>query len=264
MFQAVRGVVVTPHAICMVRRGWQWDVQQSRWAEPRDYSLPEEAERVIGTAADGADDDDEDVDQTTDGAGSSSSVSRRRVVDTYYYDQLRVAPTASQREIRKAYFQQSRAWHPDKTTEANAKERFQAISEAYQVLSDSTRRRAYDSQGREGVGEGFVDAAVFFSVLLGADQLTPYVGRLRIAEMFGEDLFNVNTQGEEERSEDADLQRHLREAEQSEGRQVRRQVRLAMRLADRLECFGQGADSEAFCEGARAEARRISRRIGDG
>ena len=47
---------------------------------------------------------------------------------------------------------------------ANAKERFQGISDAYQVLSDKERRRAYDKQGRSGAGESFVDAQIFFNV----------------------------------------------------------------------------------------------------
>lgn len=246
LFQVIRGVVVTPRALCMSSKGWQWDRQEARWAEPRAYSLLAEAEEVLG---DGAADDEED---DADDAGATSSVVGRRVAETFYYDLLRVAPGASQREIRKAYFQQSRQWHPDKTSEADAKERFQVISEAYQVLSDPTRRQAYDSQGRDGVGEGFVDAQVFFSVLLGANQLAPYVGRLRIAEMFGDDLFS----GIVEDLEADDFSKQFRQDERSQRRQVRRQVQLAVGLAERLDAYKRESRN-SFCESARTEARSI-------
>ncbi|CAJ1432358.1 unnamed protein product, partial [Effrenium voratum] len=167
VFQAVRGVAATPRAICMASRGWTWDAETGTWNEPKVYSLPEEAEEVL------AGEDDEGEEEVP-----------RRVVDSYYYDQLGVPSNASQQEIRRAYFQKSRQCHPDKTTEADAKERFQAVSEAYQVLSDPKRRRDYDSRGRSQ--QGFIDAKIFFSVLLGADALAPFIGRLRISEMFGQ------------------------------------------------------------------------------
>ncbi|CAE7945954.1 DJP1 [Symbiodinium sp. KB8] len=176
VFQTLRGVAATPRAICMAGRGWHWDAQNGTWTEPKAYSLLEEAEEVL-----------------VDGEPEPSETAERndrtrptRVADTFYYDQLGVATDASQQEIRRAYIQRSRQCHPDKTSEENAKERFQSISEAYQVLSDKQRRRNYDLHGRDGKGEGFIDAKVFFDVLLGADALAPYVGRLRITEVLGQ------------------------------------------------------------------------------
>eukprot|EP00439_Symbiodinium_sp_Y106_P015759 s1009_g2.t1 len=178
VFQTLRGVAATPRAICMAGRGWRWDAQSGTWTEPKAYSLLEEADEVL----------------VEDGEPSGETAERKertgrptRVADTFYYDQLGVATDASQQEIRRAYFQRSRQCHPDKTSEENAKERFQSISEAYQVLSDKQRRRNYDLHGRDGKGEGFIDAKVFFDVLLGADALAPYVGRLRITEVLGQD-----------------------------------------------------------------------------
>mmetsp|Transcript_115804 Transcript_115804/g.328186 ORF Transcript_115804/g.328186 Transcript_115804/m.328186 type:complete len:557 (+) Transcript_115804:38-1708(+) len=244
LFQAIRGMLATPRAVCMAQKGWRWDQEEATWAEPRAYSLPEEAAKVVSDVA-GEDDEDED---------EAASASRRRVVDTYYYDQLGVSPAASQREIRRAYFQRSRQWHPDKTSQPKAKERFQMISEAYQVLSDLPRRRAYDAQGREGAGEGFVDAQVFFSVLLGANALEPYIGRLRLAEMFGEELFGGGKDSAADADSIGDLSQQLRDMEKSDVRQVRRQVRLAVDLAERLDsCSSQS--SAGFQEAACKEAR---------
>jgi len=63
-----------------------------------------------------------------------------------YYDILQVSPNATQGEIRKAYLKQSLKYHPDKNPENTelAKEKFVQIGEAYDVLSDENKRRAYD------------------------------------------------------------------------------------------------------------------------
>lgn len=247
LFQAVRGVVATPRALCMASKGWRWDADVGRWEAPEEYSLPEEAAEVL---AGGADEEEED----DFSPGSSSSSSKKRVADSFYYDQLQVAPTASQREIRAAYFQQSRQWHPDKTDNPQAKARFQSISEAYQVLSDPVRRRAYDAQGREGVKEGFVDAQIFFSVLFGADALGDHIGRLQLADVFGKELFSVDSNSTEATS--TDLNEHSREAARKKLRQVRRQVRLALGLVDRLQPYVEGK-CEDFIREAHEEARGI-------
>eukprot|EP00931_Biecheleriopsis_adriatica_P094897 TRINITY_DN6852_c0_g1_i2.p1 TRINITY_DN6852_c0_g1~~TRINITY_DN6852_c0_g1_i2.p1 ORF type:complete len:565 (-),score=138.33 TRINITY_DN6852_c0_g1_i2:44-1738(-) len=255
VFQAVRGVVATPRAICMASRGWKWDGALENWTEPKMYSLPEEAEQVLREEADS---DDED---TATGASSSSSRAppRTKVVDTHYYEQLGVPPGADERAIRKAYFQKSRLCHPDKTSEEGAKERFQAISEAYQVLSDPDRRRAYDAHGRQGpAAEGFIDAKVFFSVLLGADALEPYIGRLRLAEMFSKDWLGSSDDTEGGASS---LVQQLKDLDAGDHRQVRRQVKLAVKLAEQLDAIAaEGRELEAgTLEKAKADAQAIVR-----
>lgn len=61
-----------------------------------------------------------------------------------YYKLLEVSPTASEREIRSAYRQLARQYHPD--TGHGDVERFRLVQEAYEILSDVTYRRAYDQQ----------------------------------------------------------------------------------------------------------------------
>lgn len=250
VFQAVRGVVATPRAICMASKGWRWDAEAGAWAEPKVYSLPEEAETILRSGGAAGEEEDDDG-HSPSGAQASA---RRKVADTYYYDQLGVPPTAAQNDIRRAYFQLSRRWHPDKASEPDAKEKFQAISAAYQVLSDPERRRSYDARGREGAGEGFIDPKVFFTVLIGADALAPYIGQLRLAEMFGEELFG---RGSEADPADTlgDFTQRRRDLESSESRQVKRQIRLAVRLAGRLD--GRAELGQAFFASAREEARGI-------
>lgn len=65
-----------------------------------------------------------------------------------YYQTLGVSRTASADEIRKAYKKLAKENHPDaKPGDKSAAERFKAASEAYEVLSDAEKRKAYDQFG---------------------------------------------------------------------------------------------------------------------
>lgn len=74
-----------------------------------------------------------------------------------YYEVLGVARNASDEEIKKAFRKLAFQYHPDHNREANAEEKFKEINEAYEVLSDSEKRSAYDRFGQAGGagGRGF-------------------------------------------------------------------------------------------------------------
>jgi DnaJ domain len=63
-----------------------------------------------------------------------------------YYTQLGLVPSASTQQIRRAYRELSKLYHPDTTTldPAIATEKFQQLNEAYATLSSPERRLAYD------------------------------------------------------------------------------------------------------------------------
>ena len=95
-----------------------------------------------------------------------------------YYQVLGVSRNASDAEIQKAYRELARKNHPDLNPgDRQAKENFQEIQTAYDVLSDADKRRGYDQFGSNfeqmaGVGEGgFQD--IDFSQLFGQGQGAP-------------------------------------------------------------------------------------------
>jgi curved DNA-binding protein len=72
-----------------------------------------------------------------------------------YYKILGVERGASDEDIKKSYRKLARKYHPDVSKEANAKERFQEVAEAYETLKDKEKRAAYDNLGRFNPGQDF-------------------------------------------------------------------------------------------------------------
>ena len=65
-----------------------------------------------------------------------------------YYQVLGVDKTASQNDIKKAFRKLARKYHPDlNPNDSSAKDKFQAINEANEVLSDPEKRKKYDEYG---------------------------------------------------------------------------------------------------------------------
>ena len=75
-----------------------------------------------------------------------------------YYELLEISKDADKSTIKKAYRKMAMKFHPDKNPDDHeAEEKFKAVNEAYQVLSDDEKRSIYDrygKQGLEGHGQG--------------------------------------------------------------------------------------------------------------
>lgn len=84
----------------------------------------------------------------------------RKKMRTNYYELLQVPSVASALEIKKAYIELAREWHPDKkghldeVGKKNAEEMFKRIGEAYEVLTDPHKKEYYDKgYDKEGIEE---------------------------------------------------------------------------------------------------------------
>jgi molecular chaperone DnaJ len=79
-----------------------------------------------------------------------------------FYSELGVARNASQADIKKAYRKLAREFHPDNNPgDSKAEDRFKRISEAYETLSDTDKRRQYDAVGDRPAGGPQFDPSAF-------------------------------------------------------------------------------------------------------
>lgn len=84
------------------------------------------------------------------------------------YDLLGVSRNASADDIRKAYRALARQYHPDVNDDPAATERFKQIQGAYEILSDPSKRRRYDTFGQAGsAGFPVTDIGDIFEMFFG-------------------------------------------------------------------------------------------------
>jgi len=108
-----------------------------------------------------------------------------------YYNILGVTKDASSADIKKAYYKLAHKYHPDK---GGDEKKFKEVNEAYQILSDKSKKQQYDSFGQggfEGFGsqQGFNGFQGGFEGFNNAD-----FGSINIEDIFG-DLFGFGQRG---------------------------------------------------------------------
>src|SRR2546423_428911 len=111
-----------------------------------------------------------------------------------YYEVLGVGRTASAEELKRAYRKLALQFHPDRNpNDPQAESRFKEINEAYEVLSDQSKRQRYDTFGHAGTqgmpgydfgGAGFGGINDIFDMFFG----TAAAGRTRTGPRRGADL----------------------------------------------------------------------------
>ena len=162
------------------RQGKWWNEAEGKWVltDLSKVEVPESDADILGGLQDEID----------SGKANKDSSFSGEVVDRYYYDVLEVAPDVDASTIKRRYYLLARKYHPDKHPgDAEAAEKFKAVAEAYQVLSDSDLRQKYNREGREGMaqemadGQPQLDPQVLFAFLFGSDKFTPYTGPLATA-----------------------------------------------------------------------------------
>ena len=76
-----------------------------------------------------------------------------------HYATLGLSSAATLSEIKKAFRQKAAQHHPDRNDAVEAPTRFRAVQEAYEILSDDTKRQAYDDNRRRNLLDSPIDTA---------------------------------------------------------------------------------------------------------
>ncbi|OAD70027.1 hypothetical protein PHYBLDRAFT_4152, partial [Phycomyces blakesleeanus NRRL 1555(-)] len=116
-------------------------------------------------------------------------------IDLTYYELLGIPVNADKLQIKKAYRKLAIVYHPDKNREEGAEEKFKAISEAYQVLSDPQLRAHYNKYGKDSElapDGGFADPREYFQQMFGGDAFRNIIGDLAVGDMFSEGMKQGN------------------------------------------------------------------------
>src|SRR5437879_12272237 len=78
-----------------------------------------------------------------------------------YYEILSVSRSATDDELKKAYRRLAKQYHPDANKDQGAEARFIEVNEAYEILSDTQKRAAYDRFGHAGLNNGMGGAGAY-------------------------------------------------------------------------------------------------------
>ncbi|KAA8894885.1 X-domain of DnaJ-containing-domain-containing protein [Sphaerosporella brunnea] len=128
------------------------------------------------------------------------------VKETEYYDSLGVKPNATELDIKKSYRKLAIIHHPDKNPgDETAHAKFQAISEAYQVLSNEELRKQYDLYGKARAvpDSGFEDPSEFFGMIFGGEAFVDLIGEISLMRDLTKTMEIMKEAEEEEEAEAA-------------------------------------------------------------
>ncbi|RPB03240.1 hypothetical protein L873DRAFT_1670133 [Choiromyces venosus 120613-1] len=107
------------------------------------------------------------------------------------YSALGVTKTASTSEIKKAYYALAKKWHPDQNKEPEAREKFQQVQSAYEILSDPAKKEQFDQFGEAAFdpNAGFTPGARAGG--FGQGGFSGFGGSFSSADFSFEDLFGA-------------------------------------------------------------------------
>ncbi len=180
-----------------------------------------------------------------------------------YYEILGVSKNASVEEIKSAYRKLAMKYHPDRNpNNKEAEEKFKEAAEAYEVLSDSEKRRRYDQYGHDGLRMG-TDYHTYTSIDDIFSAFGDIFGGSIFDDFFGTRSSSRRTRGGNfgERGSDLKIRLPLTLEEISTG--VEKTIKLKKYIVCE-ECGGKGAkrgSSVKTCPtcGGSGEVRQVSR-----
>lgn len=175
-----------------------------------------------------------------------------------YYKVLGISEDASQDEIKKAFRQLARKYHPDVNKDSNSEEKFKEINEAFQVLGNPEKKAQYDQFGTSAFSQE--DLRGFRSQRFEFDDLFRDFG-------FG-DIFDIFSHGNrkefEEYEEGADLRYDLEITLEDAFFGIDKTIKIPVHEICK-KCDGKGAEEKHLRECDKCGGRgklRISRRQG--
>jgi molecular chaperone DnaJ len=149
-----------------------------------------------------------------------------------YYETLGVNRDASDEDIKKSYRKLAMKWHPDRNPDnPKAEEHFKDAKLAYEILSDSKKRAAYDQFGHAGVDP---------SSMAGAGAGAGFAGFGDVfSDIFGE-IFGGGRTGRSSVFRGADLRYNLEIALEQAAKGFETRIRIPT-MAECTTCHGSGA-----------------------
>ena len=109
-----------------------------------------------------------------------------------YYEVLGVGRNATEDEVKKAYRNLAKKYHPDVNKSPKAEEKFKELSEAYEILIDKDKRANYDRFGHAGAESVFGREGFTWSDFTHFNDVEDLFG----GNFFGRDIFDVFFGGE--------------------------------------------------------------------
>ena len=184
-----------------------------------------------------------------------------------YYEVLGVSRNASKEDIKKAYRKLAMQYHPDRNPgDKEAEEKFKEAAEAYEVLSDDTKRSNYDRFGHDGLrnsgfsGGGFADINDIFSHFSDI-----FGGGSIFDEFFGTSSSRSRTSRRRSGTPGSDLRVVLNLTLEEIATGIEKKIKLK-RYVRCSDCNGTGAEKGTskkvcpVCKGS-GEIRQVSRSI---
>jgi molecular chaperone DnaJ len=180
-----------------------------------------------------------------------------------YYEVLGIQKGASPEEIKKAYRDKAKQYHPDmhRDNKKEAEEKFKEVSEAYEVLMDPQKRQLYDQYGHDGVSQTFKGGGFSWDDFTHYDDLQDILGNLFGGGSLFDGLFGFGGRQAQQRAhKGGDIHVILKVSLEEIANSAKKKFKIN-RYERCMTCGGKGGSDLATCNqcGGRGQVRTQSR-----